>query len=113
MKKFIIKELRIVGNSQLDESIQGSMPSGFTYAIQNGFEKWAQTKDKGTLANVNNTSIELVANKFDGEFANYLRNTYFSAASDLILTKSNIVLNKENASCSFDIEFSSETSQYN
>jgi hypothetical protein len=73
MKKFIIKELRSVGKFQMDESIQGSMPSGFTYAIQNGFEKWAQTKDKGTLANVNDATIELIVSKFDGEFAEYLR----------------------------------------
>jgi hypothetical protein len=73
MKKFIIKELRNIDRPRIDESIQGSMPSGFTYAIQNGFEKWAQTKDKGALANVNNTAIELIANKFDGEFADYLK----------------------------------------
>lgn len=74
MKKFIIKELRAVNKPRIDESIQGSMPSGFTYAIQNGFEKWAQTKDKGSLANINNASIELIAKNFDGEFADYLRN---------------------------------------
>lgn len=57
----------------MDESIQGSMPSGFTYAIQNGFEKWSKTKDKGTLANINDTAIELIVSKFDGEFAEYLK----------------------------------------
>jgi hypothetical protein len=65
------------------------------------------------LIDVSVTNIDTFTSSLIVDFANYLRNTYFSAASDLILTKSNISLNKENASCSFDIEFSSETSQYN
>ena len=65
------------------------------------------------LIDVSVTPIATFNSSLIVDFANYLRNTYFSTASDLILTKSNIVLNKENASCSFDIEFSSETSQYN
>lgn len=73
MKKFIIKELRSVGKFQMDESLMGQMPTGYTYALQNGFEKWAQDKDKATLANMNDTAIELIATKFDGEFADYLR----------------------------------------
>lgn len=73
MKKFIIKELRSVGKYQMDESLMTQMPTGYTYALQNGFEKWAQDKDKGTLANMNNTAIELIVSKFDGEFADYLR----------------------------------------
>ena len=73
MKKFIIKELRSVGKFQMDEALS-NMPTGYTYALQNGFEKWAETKDKATLENMNDTAIELIASKFDGEFANYLRN---------------------------------------
>lgn len=65
------------------------------------------------LIDVSITPIATFNSSVIVNFANYLRNTYFSAASDLILTKSNISVNKENASCSFDIEFSSETSQYN
>lgn len=65
------------------------------------------------LIDVSITPIATFDSSLIVAFANYLRNIYFGAASDLILTKSNIVLNKENASCSFDIEFSSETSQYN
>ena len=59
----------------MDEALS-NMPTGYTYALQNGFEKWAETKDKATLENMNDTAIELIASKFDGEFANYLRN-YF------------------------------------
>lgn len=73
MKKFIIKELRSVGKFQMDESLMGQMPTGYTYALQNGFEKWAQDKDKSTLANINDTIIELIVSRFDGEFAEYLR----------------------------------------
>lgn len=73
MKKFIIKELRSVGKFQMDESLMGQMPTGYTYALQNGFEKWAQGKDKATLANINDTIIELIVSRFDGEFADYLR----------------------------------------
>ena len=65
------------------------------------------------LIDVSVTPIATFSSSLIVDFANYLRNTYFSAALDLILTKSNISVNKENASCSFDIEFSSETSQYN
>lgn len=65
------------------------------------------------LIDVSVTPIATFNSSLIVDFANYLRNTYFSAASDLVLTKSNISVNKENASCSFDIEFSSETSQYN
>lgn len=65
------------------------------------------------LIDVSVTPIATFSSSLIVDFANYLRNIYFSSASDLILTKSNISINKENASCSFDIEFSSETSQYN
>ena len=65
------------------------------------------------LIDVSITPIDTFNSSVIVGFANYLRNTYFSAASDLILTKSNVSVNKQNASCSFDIEFSSETSQYN
>ena len=73
MKKFIIQELRALGKPRLDESIQGSMPSGYTYAIQNGFENWAEDKDSAELSNIYETSINLIASKFDGGFADYLK----------------------------------------
>lgn len=42
--------------------------------------------------------------------ANRIRNDYFKNSTDMILIKSNISVNKETASCSFDIEYSAETS---
>lgn len=72
MRKFIIQELRAIDRPRIDESLSG-MPSGFTYAIQNGFEKWAEGKDSAELSNIYETSIGLIANKFDGEFAEYLK----------------------------------------
>jgi hypothetical protein len=72
MKKFIIQELRALDKPRLDESLSG-MPSGFTYAITNGFENWAEKKDSSELSNIYETSINLIANKFDGEFAEYLK----------------------------------------
>jgi hypothetical protein len=41
-------------------------------------------------------------------FANKIRNDYFKNSKDMILIKSNVSLNKETASCSFDIEYSAE-----
>lgn len=74
MKKFIINELRAIDRPRIDEALSG-MPSGFTYALQNGFEKWAETKDSSELSNIYETSIELISKNFDGEFANYLRSS--------------------------------------
>lgn len=74
MKQFIIQELRALDKPRLNESLQGSMPSGYTYAIDNGFEKWAtDKKDSSELPNIYETSIDLIASSFDGEFAEYLR----------------------------------------
>ena len=42
------------------------------------------------------------------DFANKIRNKYFSKYKDMILIKSNISVNKETASCSFDVEYSAE-----
>jgi hypothetical protein len=72
MKKFIIQELRALDRPRLDESLSG-MPSGFTYAITNGFENWAENKDSSELSNIYETSIELIASKFDEGFAEYLK----------------------------------------
>lgn len=62
---------------------------------------------------VSKTSIESFTSNKIANYANFIRNKYFQGTSDLILTKSNISINKENATCSFDIEYTSETSQYN
>jgi hypothetical protein len=60
------------------------------------------------LIDVSKTSID----KFDSStivnFANKIRNDYFKNSKDIILIKSNISVNKETASCSFDIEYSAE-----
>jgi len=61
---------------------------------------------------VSKTSINSFTSDRIANYANFIRNKYLQGTSDLILTKSNISINKENATCSFDVEYTSETSQY-
>jgi hypothetical protein len=61
------------------------------------------------LIDVSKKPIDSFDSSIIADFTNQIRKDYFSQATDLILIKSNISINKEIASCSFDIEYSAET----
>jgi hypothetical protein len=61
------------------------------------------------LIDVSKTPIDRFDSSLIVSFANKIRNEYFSKSQDMILIKSNISVNKETASCSFDVEYSAET----
>lgn len=61
------------------------------------------------LIDVSTTAITEIKSDLIVSFANKIRSTYFKDEKDVILTRSNVSVNKENASVSFDIEFSSES----
>jgi hypothetical protein len=61
------------------------------------------------LIDTSKKSIDSFDSSLIVAFANKIRNAYFSKSTDMILIKSNISVNKETASCSFDVEYSAET----
>ena len=86
-----------------------------SYVIENLKYKRRTTLGINGSAGVDITKVDI--NSFSSSqvipFINKLRNDYFKSAKDLIMTKSNISINKQTASCSFDVEFTADSSDYN
>ena len=61
------------------------------------------------LIDVSKKSIDSFDSSSIVAFANKIRNDYFKNSKDMILIKSNISVNKQTASCSFDVEYSADT----